>query len=149
MVVVVLIALTVSLVGLTFDRDVDQVAALEARRFAQLIEHIRDESILSGKIYAIEVDEQAKTYGFLESAGEWAPVRQDDILRQRRFPEYLTIRFEVLQTGDEGSQSLLVVQSSGEITPFQLTVAGEKFINVVSLDDSLDILVNQVSRDEG
>lgn len=149
MVVVVLIALTVTMVGLNLDRDVDQVAQLEARRFAKLLSHLQDESILSGKAYAIAVDEQDKKYSFLESPGEWTPVVGDDVLRDRYFPDYLRVRFEVLQSPPDDRSGLLIVESSGDITPFELIVFGERYRQIVTLDDTLDVKIRQVGRDEG
>ena len=146
MVVVILIALTVSLVGVNLGRDLDQVAELEAYRFARLVEHARDESILSGKVYAIEVDEKRKTYQFFEASQQWLPVTKDDILRPRHFPEYLPVRFDLLQRRETGQRELLVVQGIGEITPFRLTVEGDKFLHVVRLDESLNIKVDQVNK---
>ena len=90
MVVVVLIALTVTLVGLNLNRDLDQIAGLEAERFAKLLEHLRYESVLTGKSYAIEVDEQKKIYRFLESSDKWLPIKNDDLLRPRKIPDFLT-----------------------------------------------------------
>ena len=147
MVVVILIALTVSLIGVNLGRDLDQIAELEANRFARLIEHARDESILSGKIYAVEVDEKRKTYQFLHTPQKWRPVTGDDVLRRRHFPEYLSVRFDILRRQETDQSSLLIVQGLGEITPFRLTVAGDKFMHVVTLDDSLNIKIEQVNKD--
>ena len=147
MVVVILIVLTVSLVGVNLARDLDQVAELEANRFASLVEHVRDESILSGKIYAIEVDEGQKTYQFLESSQGWQPVARDDVLRQRHFPEYLSIRFDILQQQKPDRTGFLVVEGLGEITPFRLAVEGEKYMHVVALDDSLNVRVDRITKD--
>jgi len=147
MVVVVLIALTVTLVGLNLGRDLDQIAALEADRFAKLLEHLRDESVLTGKSYAIEVDEQKKTYRFLESSDKWLPVKNDDLLRVRRFPEYLSVEMDVFQNDEGETSALLVVQGLGEITPFRLVVAGDKYLHIVKLDDSFNVMVDQVDSD--
>lgn len=145
MVVVALIVLTVSLVGINLGRDLDQVAELEARRFARLVEHVRDESVLSGRVYAIEVDEAQKSYQFLITDGEWKSVTRDDVLRQRHFPDYLSIHFEVPEQAI-ASRGLLVVQGLGEITPFRLAVAGEKYWHVVSLDDALNVRVGRTRK---
>lgn len=148
MVVVMLIALTVTLVGVNLGRDLDQVANLEAQRFAKLLAHVRDESVLTGKIYAIEVNEQDKTYHFLESPEKWARVTQDDVLRQRHFPEYLSIRFDILQRDNADDKNLLIVQGDDEITPFKLVLTGDKYLHVVALDESLNVSVEQVGKDE-
>jgi len=147
MVVVVLIALTVTLVGLNLDRDLDRVAGLEANRFAKLLEHVRDESILTGKSYAIEVNETKKSYRFLESPDRWVPVENDDLLRPRKIPEYLSVEIEVYQKEGNNSTGLLVIQGLGEVTPFRLVVSGDRYLHIVSLDDSSNVLVEQVDRD--
>lgn len=146
MVVVALIVLTVSLIGVNLGRDLDQLAELEARRFARLVEHVRDESILSGKTYAIKIDEAGRSYQFLEAEDGWKSVVRDDVLRQRHIPEPLSIRFEVPQQ-TVASQALVVIQGLGQITPFRLFVAGEKFWHVVSLDDSTNIRINRSPKD--
>lgn len=148
MVVVLLITLTVTLVSLNLDRDLDQVAHLEAQRFAKLVEHVREESILTGRIFAIEVDESKKSYRFMESGEEWEPVKGDDILRIRLFPEYLSVKFDALQGGDGDDRGLLIVQSLGDVTPFQLVVYGDDYLHVVKLDDSFNVIVHQVARDD-
>ena len=148
MVVVMLIALTVTLVGVNLSRDLDQVANLEAQRFAKLLAHVRDESVLTGKIYAIEVNEQDKTYHFLESPGDWSPVTHDDILRQRHFPEYLSVRFDLLQRENPDAKSLLIVQGDDEITPFNLVLTGDKYLHIVALDEAFNVSVERVEKDE-
>lgn len=149
MVVVVLIALTVTLVELNLNRDLDRVAQLEARRFAKLVEHARDESVLSGKVYAVEVDERRKSYLFLESPSRWTPVRGDDILRERYFPEYLSVRFDLLQSAGEAGRKLLILAGTGDMTPFQLVVTGDRFLHMVKLDDAANLMVDRVERDAG
>lgn len=148
MVVVVLIALTVTLVSVNLDRDRDQIARNEAFRFAKLIQHIREESILTGKVYAVEVDEHNKTYRFMESGEEWTPVSHDDLLRKRLFPEYLSIKFDALQGTSEDGPGLLIVHGLGDISPFQLVVSGDDYLHVVKLDDAFNVIVEQVARDE-
>ena len=147
MIVVILIALTVSLIGVNLGPDLDQVAELEANRFAKLVEHLRDESILTGKVYAIEVDEKRKTYQFLQAPPQWRSVSKDDILRPRHFPDYLSVHFDILQRRETDQRVLLVVEGLGEITPFRLSVEGDRFTHVVTLDDALNIKVNQVNKD--
>ncbi len=147
MVVVILVVLTVSLIGVNLGRDLDQIAQLEASRFARLVEHVRDQSILSGEVYAIEVDDRRKTYQFLQASRQWHPVTKDDVLRPRYFPDYLSVRFDILQRSETDQRMLLVVQGLGEITPFRLSVEGDKFVHVVTLDDSLNVKVDRVNRD--
>ena len=152
-----LIAISVTFVVLNLQRDTDGIAKLEARRFASLVEQARDESILSGHPYAVQVDPGGRTYTFLQHGKDWTEVTNDDVFRQRRFPEDLGISFETLDgpgsngntgadgttTGDAGNQpnGLLVIEGLGEITPFILTIRGKSLIYEVSVDDSQNVTV--------
>ena len=145
MVVVVLIGLGVTLITLNLERDVDQVADLEARRFASLIEYLRDESILTGRLYAVEVDEAEKRYQFLIYDKEWVTVNRDDVLRQRVIPEYLGLRF----SAPDDLKNRLVVDSLGELTEFELTILGDETDYIVTLDDAQNIEVQRKKREAG
>lgn len=149
MVVVVLIALSVTIITLSLERDIDNVAEHEARRFAALIEYLRDESILSGRTYAVEVDELTGSYRFLTPGENWQPVERDYVLRARSVPEYLKLRFQLLEGAADESTSLLVVQGSGEISPFEFAVVGEDADFVVSVDAALNMLVERRAHEPG
>ena len=149
MVVLVLIGISVTIIGLSLERDRDQVAELEARRFARLLEYLRDESVLSGRTYAVEVDEQAGSYRFLEAGETWTPVSRDDLLRQRLLPEYLSLRLDLPEGGGPQSSQLLVVQALGDVTPFVLTVVGDDYDYTVSLDLSQNLVVQHRARAAG
>ncbi|MFC1681504.1 Tfp pilus assembly protein FimT/FimU [Pseudomonadota bacterium] len=147
MVVVILISITVTLVSINLDRDLDQVAHQEALRFAKLLEHVREESILTGKSYAVEIDENKKSYRFMESADGWKPVKGDDLLRKRLFPEFLSVKFDALQGSAESDGGRVIVQGLGDVTPFQLVVSGDNYLHVVKLDDAFNVIVDRVARD--
>lgn len=149
MVVIVLIGLSVTIITVSLERDIDNVAELEARRFAALLEYLRDESIVSGRTYAVEVDELARSYRFLTPGETWRPVERDHVLRARSLPEYLKLRFQLLEAAQEDAVSLLVVQGSGEITPFEFIVLGEDADFVVSVDAALNMMVQRRAHEPG
>jgi len=141
MVVVVLIAITMTVAVLSLDRSRDDVAELEARRFARLIEHARDESVLSGRPFAVQVDPAAHSYVFLRHGEEWTEMRGDDVFRRREVPEDVGLAFET--AGDPGSGGLLVIEGLGVITPFVLTVRGDTRTWRVSVDEAQNIVVTR------
>ncbi len=147
MVVVVLIGLSATVIVLNLERDVDQVAEQEARRFASLLEYVRDESILTGRLYGIDIDESERRYEFKRFDGEWRPVERDDVLRPRTLPEYLGIRFDSVQRGV--AESLLVIGSLGEIQPFFLTISGEESDFIVNLGAMHDIVIRRKQHESG
>lgn len=141
MVVVVLIAISATFALVSLDRGNDDVAELEARRFAQLIEHARDESILSGRAYAVQVDPVARSYTFLRYAQEWTQVKNDDVFRRRELPENLEMAFE---TGsDPESGGLLIIEGLGVIMPFVFTVQGDTRTYRVSVDEAQNVIVTR------
>lgn len=139
MVVVILIAVSATYAVVRLDRSSDDIAELEARRFARLVEHARDESILSGRPFAVQVDPVARSYTFLHHVREWTPVEDDDVFRRRVLPEDLELDFE--SSSDPGSGGLLVIEGLGVITPFVFTVRGDSRTYRVSVDEAHNIVV--------
>ncbi|MDH3688953.1 MAG: prepilin-type N-terminal cleavage/methylation domain-containing protein [Gammaproteobacteria bacterium] len=147
MVVVTLMALTVTFVVLNFNRDEDKIAELEARRFGALIEHLRDESMVTGQTFAIEVDESARRYRFLTPGEEWEPIEGDDVLRPRQLPDSLSVTLKLLDSG--ASDDLVVVEAIGEITPFELTIGSQSGGYLVSLDPAQNVKVTRLENESG
>lgn len=143
-VVVVLIAISVSYVLVRLERDPDAVAELEAKRFASLVAQARDESILSGRPYAVEVDSKLRAYTFLQHGEEWAPVTDDEVFRARRVPSDLDIALNVLD-GPESS-GLLLIEGLGEISPFELKIGGDERVYTVSIDESQNLSVTHEAK---
>ncbi|MDZ7841297.1 MAG: GspH/FimT family protein [Gammaproteobacteria bacterium] len=139
MVVVILIAISATYAVVRLDRGSDDVAELEARRFARLVEHARDESILSGRPFAVQVDPVARSYTFLQYAQEWTQVKHDDVFRRRELPENVDLEFEA--SSDPGSGGLLVIEGLGVITPFIFTVRGDSRTYKVSVDEAHNVVV--------
>jgi type II secretion system protein H len=141
MVVVVLIAISMTFAVISLDRDNDDVAELEARRFARLVEHARDESILSGRPFAVQVNPADRSYTFLRYGGEWIEVKHDEVFRRRVLPEDLKLEFEI--PGDSDGGGLLVVEGLGVITPFIFTVRGDTGLYRVSVDQAQNVVVQR------
>jgi type II secretion system protein H len=84
--VVFVVGLIASLVVVNIERDDDQFANKEARRFAALMRHLQDESILQGFVMGIEVDSVEKSYRFMVQKEKWQVITDDDIFRERKLP---------------------------------------------------------------
>lgn len=149
MLVVALIGISLTFLTLSFDRDTDKVAEHEARRFAALIEHVREESVVTGKSVAVEVDESARQYQFLQPGESWELIEGDDVLRPRKLPEFLNVTLELLESGRGNGPLLVVVDVLGEITPFELTIRADSAAYVVALDPGQNVLVTRVDDDAG
>lgn len=147
MVVVLLIGVSVTVIVVNLERDIDQVAEQEARRFATLVEHLRDESILTGRLHGIEIDEPERRYQFLRFDKEWMPVEQDDSFRPRVIPDYLDVQLNAGQEQD--GNTLVVVDALGEIQPFFVTIIGRDFEYVVNLNSRQNVEVERKAREAG
>jgi len=145
LVVVVLIAVSVTFAVVNLQRDADQVAELEARRFALLVAQARDESILSGRPYAVEVSPADNTYRFLVHRSEWTRVDDDDVFRTRRIPADIEVSFTLEAGPDAGD--LLVIEGLGEISMFTLSLRGDSREYTVAIDENRELAVRETSHE--
>ncbi len=122
LVVISLVGLVVTLVVLRIERDAGQLAQLEAERFYALVTHVQDESLLSGRPYAVEVDEANGSYRFLKPGQPWQVITNDDVLRSRQVPEGVKLHMEMQQLNTIGR--MVVIDGLGLVTPFVLTISG-------------------------
>jgi general secretion pathway protein H len=120
------------------DSDRRQILEQEARRLQQTIRLARDRALVSGEEWGLELD--ARSYGFLRLDRErdaWSRVETRPF-EVHELPSGFSIRFStegrdrvgnqdagVLTRGREGPRPALMFLSSGEMTPFRLSLLGE------------------------
>ena len=91
LIVMLLVALTATIVTLNFRHDLDQVVENEARRFAALMNQLCQESIIQSKVFATTED-GATGYRFVVLTNDgWKPLTGDDLFRPRSLPEDINI----------------------------------------------------------
>jgi len=137
LVVVVIIGVVVGAVALSLNPNQSRAAKQEAQRFIALLSLASQESIITSREMALEWS--ADEYQFLVYQGkEWVPY-QDNTFRLRTLPENIRLSFNVQdeqslfedededEEKDEKSQDKprIYVMSSGEMTPFELTVEAD------------------------
>ena len=143
MVVIVLIGLTVSLVVVNLERDLDQIAEREAHRFAALVNHAREESILTGSTMGIEIDVPERRFRFVTPGESWTPITNDDLWRERVFPEGIVIELDGSSAGQGSLDGLvIVVDAIGTVSRFTLRIRGDREVYSVSAGD-FDVVVLQ------
>lgn len=155
LIVVLLIGITLSFAVLRVGRNFDQVAEKEALRFVALLRHVRDESVLTGKMYGIEVDEAARTYQFVVENDGWKSLADDKLMRTRTIPEPLQLvvnekaskggkdknesRFSksvAKKTKTKAGKALIMVSPMGDISAFNLVIEGDDQHYRIGLDDN-------------
>ena len=95
MVVVVIAAVMVSLVGIRINRDNDRIASLEANRFMAILNEVRDEALLTGRVYALQFNQFERSYQFYTNPSAWQEIKGDRLFRERKFPEGITFEVDI------------------------------------------------------
>jgi general secretion pathway protein H len=131
--VIVIIGIVISFASLSIGQNSSRIAQEEAQRLQALIKLSSDEAVLQGREFSLEFDRQR--YRFLELLeGDWLPVKEDPLLRERALPEALEVQLslEGVDTNFEDKTNLprIFILSSGEITAFEMrlkTLEGEEY----------------------
>ena len=125
MVVILIIGIIVSFASLSIGQNTSRIVQDEVERLHGLIQLASEESVLQGRELALEFDREK--YQFLELGGEgWQPIETDKMLRARELPETieLELQLEGVEVSFEDKKNLprIFILSSGELTPFNLTL---------------------------
>ena len=127
MVVVIIIGIVISFAVLSINSD-DKTLEEEARRLQALINLTSQEAVLQSKELALQFNEDG--YEFLAFDGEkWQAIADDEILRPRKLPDNVAVDYEpegqkltLKGMDDEAKPPRIYFLSSGEMTPFRLTL---------------------------
>jgi len=133
LIVVVLISVATSMAVVRINRNEDKIAHLEAKKFRGLVEFLREESVITGKIMGVKVNSGDGQYHFLRHAGSWEKLTEDQTLREYQFAEGIDVRFVVRQSQRQKKKrrksslpaSVVMVEPVGTVTPFTLTLTGD------------------------
>lgn len=128
------------------DSDRRQILEQEARRLQQVIRLARDRALVSGEEWGLELD--ARSYGILRLDRDrdvWQPVEESPF-DVHELPSGLSIRFStegrdrvgnhdarVLTSGRKGPRPALMFLSSGDMTPFRLSLLAEQGLTPIRL----------------
>ena len=161
MLAVFLIGITATLVVINVDSNQDDIARLEAERFAALVGHMRDESVIVGYPIAVQQDLVDNQYRFYELRDSWKLVDRDDVLRPRLIPQGVQFSIQLIgakskeseqdqdedQDEDEDEiqnsapKDLIVAEPGGLITQFIALFSGESDVFSVTLDNRQELIV--------
>lgn len=134
LVVLVILGIILSFAVITLPRN-DRGLEQEIRRLAALVELATEEAVMQGQEVAVEFSSGG--YSFAVFDGErWKPLADDSELRARTLPKPLALEVSIegepielsRREGDEDEarQARVVALSSGEVTPFRLTLREEE-----------------------
>lgn len=145
LVVLVIISVIVGFAVLAVDTGPEELRR-EGSRVASLLEMAGEEAVMNGREYRMVLHRHS--YSFEEfRAGKWE-ASADELFRRRQLPDDLALQLFLenqeiplndLDAPEAAKTVALLLLSSGEITPFELTVTGSATAKVVIRSDGLEI----------
>ncbi|NOZ51571.1 MAG: type II secretion system minor pseudopilin GspH [Gammaproteobacteria bacterium] len=128
MVVVFIIGIIVTFGGLSISQHSDRYIEDEAKRIHHLMQLARDEAVLLSQEYSLLLTNKGYRFARLTGA-KWEPIADDQLFRDREFPPDLNVSLMVYENkadlDDAEKPAQIYLLSSGEVTPFKLTLSGE------------------------
>jgi len=146
LVVLVIISVIIGFAVLSIDTGPEQLRR-EGNRLASLLQLTSEEAVMNGQEYRVVLHRHSYAFEQLHN-DKWQKV-EDEIFRPRQLPPELTLELslenqEVPLKDEEADQEnpkspTLLILSSGECTPFELTVAGETTGKMIIRSSGSDI----------
>ncbi len=159
--VVAIMGIVLGLVGVNFNRNLDNVAHSEAKRFARVLNYTKEYSAYTGRILSLRLDKKKNTYYFLyvdPIKRSWNRLNSDSgskLLSPYKINEHVKVRTEKRKAAgaDENPANIEETQSSRRsskseialITPFSdfepanLILSGETKNYIVTTDEFDDV----------
>ncbi len=127
-VVVFIIGVIVTFASLSITQHSDRYVEDEAKRIHHLVRLATEEAVLSAQELSLLVN--SKGYSFAQLVGpKWEPIEGDALFRKREFQENLEVKMKIydqdVNLNDSEKPAQVYLLSSGEVTPFSLTLKGE------------------------
>lgn len=129
-VIIVGIVLTFATLNTGGDSRAEQMQR-EAERLLALLELAQEEAVMRGEQLALRIGEADYEFMILEN-DDWAPLVDNKPLRPRKLPQGIELRLELQDNPPPGlsaendEQPQVFLLSSGEMTPFILTLAADE-----------------------
>lgn len=123
--VIFIIGIVISIASISIGQNSSRVVQDEVERLHGLIQLAGEEAVLQGRELALEFNRDR--YRFLElGKADWQPVEEDKMFRERKLPATveLALTLEGIEASFEDKENLprIFILSSGEFTPFELTL---------------------------
>jgi len=130
LVVLVIVGVILSFATLSTSTQTDTQTGQEARRLTALIELASREAILQSKELAVSFSKHGYAFHGFEQ-NDWKLLEMDEVLRPRELPSDMQLNISnegvpvVLGSKPEKNTTRILLLSSGEMTPFELTLRSE------------------------
>ena len=131
LVVISLFGILLGLVIVNFSMDERAQLQQENHRLALLLEHAGEQARTSGQPLAFV----PANLGYVFKSGKtarWQTLNDDQILRERHFPDGITIQNSNIEGQRLRPNEMLVLSPSGLNSPFRIVLASEHFITAIN-----------------
>jgi general secretion pathway protein H len=120
-IVVLIIAITLALVSVNLQRGDENRVRDEVDRLVLRLHAAQDEAILQGQVLVVLFSNDGYRFLRVNNKGQLTPIETDDTLAPQKLPDGMTLSFE-MDGATEGQEAILVLEPSGNVMPFTLTV---------------------------
>lgn len=127
LVVMVIIGVMVTLTTLTVGDSGEQRLKREAQRLSALLRLAQEEAVFQSQQWGLSVHADHYQFSLWQHPG-WQVVKDDDRFRPRSLPQGVQMELQLEGTPlhlDETARPQILILSSGECTPFELTFRDE------------------------
>lgn len=151
LVVLVILGITMSFavlsLGLRSDKD---IVLEESRRLTALMQLASEEAVVQGRELAMQFDGPDYRFLVLDNKNKWQAIEEDEVLRERSLPDGLQVELVVEGVGKTSATSagqLIYFYSSGEVSPFQLSLQDSQRKYLYTINGDAQGLIQHVEDD--
>jgi len=128
LVIMFIIGVIVTFGGLSISQHSDRYIEDEAKRIHHLMRMASEEALLLSQEYSLLLTNKGYQFATLDGS-KWVPIVDDQLFRNREFPPGLNVSLTFdeneVNLEDAENPAQIYLLSSGEMTPFELTLSGE------------------------
>lgn len=125
--VVFIIGIVISIASISVGQSSSQVVQDEAERLNGLLRLASEEAVMQGRELALEFNDESYSFLELGADNQWLPVVEDKLFGERSLPPEINLELvvegEKVSFEDKKNLPRIFVLSSGELTPFALTLS--------------------------
>ena len=132
LVVILIIGITLGFAMMAFgDFGKKRQLLIAAEQFEQYIQLVQQQAILETSTLGVYMDKNTYQVLQLSTAGTWQSMPGNRIFRPQHLPKGAIIHLQLLTTTQK--KHLIIIQSSGEMTPFRLTFGTSQQAHVITV----------------
>lgn len=129
LVVVLIIGITLGFALLAFgDFGSKRRIVMAAEQFVTYVKFVQQQAILETSTLGISLNKNNYQVLRFQAPTDWQVMPQKNIFREQHFPDNAVVNIETTTNSKEAPQ--IIINSSGDMTPFKLNISSERQINI-------------------